>query len=209
MKVTQRFLSINDYTRDGKLLKEMLGVILHWTGPNGHTARQVWGYFENNCTKDKHYSSAQYIIDFTGEIIQCIPDNERAFHCGSSLIDPVSEVIYTDWAREKFNKHANIEKYNDPKKIKVSPNNCTIGIEMCSINDKGDFKDATIASAIELVSYLLYKNKKNSDCVGTHNMVVGWKDCPRLWVNKSYLFDAFINDVDRVLRTQTYKNIKG
>lgn len=207
MKLTQQFLSINEYIRDGKPIKELLGIIMHWTGPLGHNARQVWNYFENDCPKIKHYSSANYIIDFTGEIIQCVPNGERTFNCGSSKIDPDSKVIYTDWAREKFGKYANIERYSNPKLVTNSPNNCTIGIEMCAIDETGAFRDATINSAIELVSYLCYKYGKNSDIVGTHNMVVGWKDCPRLWVNKPYLYDAFIKDVNRLIRASNHKNL--
>lgn len=190
MKLTQQFLSINEYTRSGKLRNDTLGIILHWTGGNGHTARQVWGYFENNCPKEKHYSSANYIIDFTGEIIQAVPEGERTYHCGSSIIDPVSEKIYTDWAREKFGNYA-----SNPKTL--SPNQVTIGIEMCAIDNTGAFRDDTISSAIELVSYLCLRYKKKTDVIGTHNMVVGWKDCPRAWVKKPYLFDAFIEDVKR------------
>jgi N-acetylmuramoyl-L-alanine amidase len=197
MKLTQQFLSINEYTRNGKLRNDTLAIVKHWTGPNGHNARQVWDYFENDCPKLKHYSSANYIIDFTGEIIQLVPDNEMTYHCGSSIIDPTSEVIYTDWARNIFGKYANIEKYKDPKKIKLSPNQASIGVEMCAIDGKGNFRDATIAASIELDSYLCLKYKLTTNKIGTHNMVVGWKDCPRLWVNKNYLFDAYIEDVKR------------
>jgi len=170
---------------------------MHWTGPYGHTTKQIWDYFENDCPKEKHYSSAHYIIDFTGETFHVIPDTEMAYHCGSSLIDPKSEVIYTDWAREKFGQYANIERYNNPNKIKSSPNQVTIGIEMCAIDSVGTFRDATISSAIELVISLCKKFNIREDSVGTHNMVVGWKDCPRLWVNKPTLFNAFIEDIKR------------
>lgn len=208
MNITQKFLAINSYTRSGKSLKDILGIILHWTGPNGHNAKQIWDYFENDCPKNKHYSSANYIIDFTGEIIQCIPDNEMSYHCGSSIIDPISEVIYTDWAREHFGKYANLEKYNDPSKVKLSPNQVTIGIELCAIDSTGAFHDKTILSAIELVSSLCIRFNKTVEDIGTHNMVVGWKDCPRLWTNKYYLFDAFKYDVKMKLENiPVYKNI--
>jgi N-acetylmuramoyl-L-alanine amidase len=29
------------------------------------------------------------------------------------------------------------------------------------------------------------------DDIGTHNLVVGWKDCPRLWTRRPEQFDAF------------------
>lgn len=191
MKIIEKFLDINDYSRSGRKLKEKLGIILHWTGPLGHSANQVWNYFNNYCSKTKHYSSAHYIVDFTGEILQAIPDNEVAYHCGSSIVDPKSEKLYTDWARDKFPKYVSSPKNN-------SPNNCTIGIEMCAINENGDFRETTILSTIELVAFLCKKYNIHFDNIGTHNMVVGWKDCPRLWTKKPYLFDAFIEDVKRI-----------
>lgn len=188
MIINKFFLTPNEYSRPQKNIKKVMGIILHWTGPNGHTARQVRSYFENDCPKLEHYSSAHYVIDFSGEILQLMPNYEMAYHCGSSKIDPISKKVYTDWAREKFGDYANNSKY-------LSPNQVTIGIEMCASNEMGDFNNQVIESAIELTTSLCKEFNLTSNEIGTHNLVVGWKDCPRLWTNKPYLFDAFKNDI--------------
>jgi len=180
--IKDEYLTINKYTRSGRKLNELLGIILHWTGPYGHNAKQIWNYFEYNCTKDKHYSSAHYIIGFEGEIIHAIPNDEIAYHCGSSKNDPISKCIYTDWARKQFGIYANTEKYTEKQldKIIKSPNQVTIGIELCAIDEEGNFNSDTIRSAINLVSNLLYKYNRDISIIGTHNKVVGWKDCPKI-----------------------------
>lgn len=199
MNIIDKFLTINEYSRPGKLLKNKLAIIYHYTGTLKHSADQVWNYFESGCPKEKHYSSAHYIIDFDGRIIHTIPDNEVAYHCGSSIIDPISEIIYTDWARSKFGTYANIERFNDPKKVKLSPNQVTIGIELCAYDEYGNFRDATISAAINLGVKLCKENNLNTNDIGTHNMVVGWKSCPKLWTEKPYLFNAFVEDIKRGL----------
>lgn len=188
MVINKFFLSPNEFTRPQRLLKNVSGIILHWTGPNEHNARQVRNYFENDCTKLKKYSSAHYVVDFTGEVLQLIPTNEMAYHCGSSKLDPISKKIYTDWAREKFKEYANSKN--------LSPNQVTIGIEMCASNEMGDFNNQVIESTIELTYELCKEFSLTINEIGTHNLVVGWKDCPRLWTNKPFLFEAFKNDVN-------------
>jgi N-acetylmuramoyl-L-alanine amidase len=52
------------------------------------------------------WGSAHYIIDLNGDTYHAVPDNEVAYHCGSSQKDPASGRIYTDWARAKFGRFA-------------------------------------------------------------------------------------------------------
>ena len=186
MKITEDLLPINEYSRPGKKISEYLAVILHWTGNPISTARQNRAFFADRARGTLGYGSAHYIIDFTGEIIRCIPDDEVAYHCGSSRIDPKSGKVYTDWAREHFGKYAEYYKTN-------SPNNCTLGIEMCTMDDIGNFRDVTIDQAADLTAHLCKTH--GIKLVGTHNMVVGWKDCPRLWVTHPNLFDNFVTAV--------------
>jgi N-acetylmuramoyl-L-alanine amidase len=138
---------------------------------------------------DKHYSSAHYIIDLNGDIFHAVPDNEVAYHCGSSKVDPASGRIYTDWARQKFGYFA-----SDPSK--ASPNFCTIGIEMC-IDANGGFTPDTIKAAVELVAKLLDENNLTADDIGLHKQVVGWKDCPLPFVKEPLLFDNFLSQMRR------------
>jgi N-acetylmuramoyl-L-alanine amidase len=163
---------------------------MHWTGVPMQKAKTVRDFFESRKAGKLGYGSAHYIIDFTREVIRCIPDSELAYHCGSDKIDPISKRIYTDWARDKFGLYAS---------EKSSPNNVTIGIELCTVDAEGNFRDATIAAAVELCVLLCKTHRVNPQNIGTHNLVVGWKDCPRLWVNKPTLFSEFIAKVYRGL----------
>jgi N-acetylmuramoyl-L-alanine amidase len=183
MNVIEKLLSINPFSRPGRRLAECRAVILHYVGVNGHRAATVWNYFERDCPRDKHYSSTQYIIDLNGDIYRCVPDNEVAYHCGSSLTDPASGRVYTDWARRKFGYYV-----LDP--TKNSPNNCTIGIELC-IDGNGNFTTETITAAAELVAKLVRENNLTTEDIGHHKLVVGWKDCPLPWVKNPALFDDF------------------
>ena len=183
MKVIKKYLTVNEFSRPGRRLAECKAVILHYVGIGGQGALSVWNYFENDCPKNKHYSSAQYIIDLNGDVYQTMPDNEVTFHCGSSLIDPESKRIYTDWARKKLGRFALDPIYN-------SPNNCTIGIELC-IDRQGNFTLETINAAVELVAKLLDENGLAIEDIGHHKLVVGWKDCPLPFVKNPELFEEF------------------
>jgi N-acetylmuramoyl-L-alanine amidase len=184
MKVIEKVLTVNAYSRPGRPLGGVKAVILHWTESPMQRALTTWTFFEKTCPRDKQYSSAHSIIDLDGTIDHAVPDNEAAYHCGSSQNDPASGRIYTDWARVKLGKFAENPAIN-------SPNNCTLGIELCTIDADGNFTPETITSAIELVAKLLKDSNLTIDEIGTHNLVVGWKDCPRLWTKYPERFDEF------------------
>jgi N-acetylmuramoyl-L-alanine amidase len=190
MNIIEKLLTVNPYSRSGKQLACSKGIILHYVGVPGK-AMSVWNYFEKTCPADKHHSSAHYIIDLNGDIYHAVPDNEAAWHCGSSLVEPASGRIYTDWARMKFGYYA-----SDP--VKISPNFCTIGIELC-IDGNGNFTPETINAAVELVAKLVQKNKLTTEDIGHHKQVVGWKDCPLPWVKEPALFDDFKDRVKNKL----------
>ena len=187
MNIINKPLTLNQYSRSGRWMNVCKGIILHYVGVPGQRALSVWNYFENDCPKNKHYSSAHFIIDLNGDIYTAVPDKEVAYHCGSSVNDPVSGRIYTDWAREKFRDYV-----IDP--TKNSPNNCTLGIELC-IDSQGNFTKETLKAAVELTAKLLEITNLNVDDIGHHKMVVGWKDCPLPWVKNPALFEKFKEDV--------------
>jgi N-acetylmuramoyl-L-alanine amidase len=190
MNIIEKLLAVNAYSRSGKQLACCKGIILHYVGVPGE-AMSVWNYFEKTCPYDKHYSSAHYIIDLNGDIYHAVPDNEAAWHCGSSLVDPASGRIYTDWARMKFGFYA-----SDP--VKTSPNFCTIGIELC-IDQNGNFTKETLNAAVGLVAKLIQENNLTTEDIGHHKLVVGWKDCPLPWVKEPTLFDEFKDKVTNKL----------
>jgi N-acetylmuramoyl-L-alanine amidase len=184
MKIIEKTLTVNPYSRPGRPHGGVKAIILHWTGVPMQRAASIWDWFETGCPRDRHYSSAHYIIDLDGGIYHAVPDNEVAYHCGSSQADPASGKIYTDWARAKLGRFAENPSIN-------SPNNCTIGIELCTIDADGNFTPETLAAAVELAAKLLKDNGLSIEDIGTHHLVVGWKDCPRLWTRHPDQFDAF------------------
>ncbi len=124
-----------------------------------------------------------------GSILRAIPENEVAYAVGSEQIDPASGKIYTDWARAKFGEHA-----TNPATL--SPNPVTLSIEMEPIDSDGNFTDETLEAAIELATDICQRLGLNPLAdIATHNMVVGWKDCPRLWVNHPEKLDDFRSTV--------------
>ena len=192
MKIIEKRLTQNQYSRPGKPLGGVKGIIFHWVGAPMQKAVNTWGWFETGCPRDKHYSSAHYIIDLNGDIYHAVPDNEVAYHCGSSQKDPASGRIYTGWARAKFGRYAENPDIN-------SPNNCTIGIELCIVDNTGNFTPETLSAARELAAKLLVDNHLTIDDIGTHYKVVGWKDCPRLWYNNPDKFEEFKAAVKKIM----------
>lgn len=191
MQIIHDFLTINDYSRPGRKLREVLGVVLHWTANPKANAKENRDFFESKKTGNGGYASAHYIIAQNGIIYAAVPEDEVAYHTGSSTLDPVSRQVYTDEARRRFGTYAS---------EKSSPNNCTIGIELCPIDNEGHFTDATISAAVELCADILARYDLTAKHLTTHHDVVGWKDCPRLWVNKPALFEAFKTSVSDKLK---------
>lgn len=194
MKITECFIEKNNFSRPGRIRPITLGIVLHNVGVPEQTAAQVRRYFD--CLKEQDSTdnkpdisaSAHYIVDQTGDILFVIPENEKAYHVGSSTVDPESGKIYTRLAREAFGDYA---KYPE----KSSPNSCTIGIEMCH-RLNGVFTEATIVATAELCAMLCKKYgfdplKK----IFTHHEIVGWKSCPEYWTKHPSLFSSFKEDV--------------
>jgi len=130
--------------------------------------------------------------------MRTLPENEVGFHIGSSNPDPKSGKIYTDKARALLGPDAFTGKTKSG--YWITPNFFSIGIEMSHLNnDPGDFSEATLQSAAELVADILIRYNKPIDIVTTHNEMVGWKDCPRLWTNNPSLFLKFKEQVTELM----------
>lgn len=182
MNIIEDYLPIGP-ARPGKVNKDILAVVLHWPADPGATGKQIRDYWAS--INNSGGASAHCVINQDGSIVQVMPWNEKAYHVGSSQIDPASGKIYTDLARSLFGPYA-----SNPQTS--SPNNCTIGIEMCHADKTGAYSEKTVESAIELCSMLCHTfNLDPLTNIIRHIDVVGWKECPRWYIEYPSDFDKF------------------
>ena len=199
MIIYKRYLTPNEWSRPQSKIKEFRAIVMHWTANPNANAEQNWLCFEAKKTGMSSYGSAHYIIGQKGDIIQAIPDNEVAYHCGSSQKDPASGQIYTNYARKKFGHYAVHFQT-------TSPNFCTIGIELCPTDNEGNFTEQTIKAAAELCADLCKRHNLTPQDITTHHDIVGWKDCPRLWTKRPELLEAFkLSVADEIRRSEGAK----
>jgi N-acetylmuramoyl-L-alanine amidase len=192
LQIVEKLLTVNEYSRGGRKLLGLKAIVLHWTANPNSTAEGDRNYFESRKDGKNGYGSAHYVVQ-DGMVIRCIPDDERAYHCGTSQIDPVSGKVYTDYARNKFGQYAIDHVHN-------SPNNVTIGIEMHPEDMAGNFSNLTWNTVVSLVTDLCMKFKLDPlEDITTHNQVVGWKNCPKLMTDKPEELIRFKNAVKALM----------
>ncbi len=83
-------LTVNAYSRPAAALKQVRGVVIHYTANPGTGAMANRNYFEG--LKDSHVTkaSSHFIIGLDGEIVQCIPSSEIAYASNERNADTVS-----------------------------------------------------------------------------------------------------------------------
>jgi N-acetylmuramoyl-L-alanine amidase len=182
VKILQSFLPLGD-ARPGLALDDPLAIVLHWPDAPGQTAEETVDYWRG--PDNKEGASAHCAISENGIIIQAVPWIERAYHVGSAKPDPVSGRIYTDLARSMFGDFALYP-------ARTSPNHCTIGIEMETIDELGTYTPETVAAAVELCAYLCSQYHIDpATHIIRHIDVVGWKRCPAWYIDHPDDFEAF------------------
>lgn len=124
-------------------------------------------------------------------IVRTVPDHEKAFHCG------------TRWNRYHDDAHTIMGTTPDTRPID-SPNNYTIGIEMC-VNVDSDFS-LTRQNTIELTQLLLNKYSLSVDNVYRHFDMTG-KPCPAMMLDDESWnrFKDEVNGVDRPIASPSVK----
>lgn len=168
--IKEDFLTKNKFSRVGKNLNKLLGVVIHYVGVNNQKPEQTVNYFESlKEGKNQIYASAHYIIGIDGNGINCIPDTEVAYHCGAKE--------YKDGIVEKLSQY---------------PNYTTIGIEMCH-TEKG-FSDATLETTAKLVAQILVENDLTISDVYRHFDITG-KLCPKFFVENEDNWESFKNKI--------------
>lgn len=104
MEIQKRLLTVNQYSRTSTKLKQVKNIVVHWVGNANSTAIANRNYFESLKEK-KSFASSHYIVGLQGEIIQCIPEDEVAYHAKEANSYSIGiEVCHPDWIGKFSNK---------------------------------------------------------------------------------------------------------
>jgi N-acetylmuramoyl-L-alanine amidase len=185
MNIQRDLLTVNPFSRPGKKLSGMKALVIHWVANAGSTAKQNRDYFEslkNQSPSDAQarYASAHFIVGISGEVVQCIPGEEMAWHAGAKSYTP--EAL------------GSLGHY---------PNNCTVGIELCHPDADGWFTGETQQAARELCALLCIQFGINPvHDIWTHHAVTG-KYCPRWFVDHPERFEEFKQGVAEAINWLT------
>lgn len=183
MQIVEKLLTPNKYSRPQTKLKSVKGIVIHWVANTNSSAIANRNFFENKKNGKSDFGSAHYIIGLDGEIIQCIPNDEIAYHVGSDT--------YTKEALNKLSSY---------------PNDCTLGIECTHIKDSGEMSKETYISLIKLVVYLCKQFNLNETNLWLHYEVVGWKNCHRWFVDNPDEWSKFKMDIKKELNNDELSN---
>ena len=77
--ITKKYLTVHPNSRPGYKLRSVDNIVVHYVANAGSTADQNWRNFNNN----KPGTSAHFIIDLDGSILQCMPLDEVAWAIGT------------------------------------------------------------------------------------------------------------------------------
>ena len=94
-------LDVNEYSRPGTTLKQVNGIVIHYTANPGSSAMANRDYFDsldNPAVEGAgRQASAHLIVGLDGEVVQCLPLNEMAYAVRSRNPDTISiEVCHPD-----------------------------------------------------------------------------------------------------------------
>ncbi len=102
--IEEDLLPINEWSRPGTPMEAMTGIVVHYVGNPGTTAKQNRNYFAWLAEDHTTSASSNFIIGLEGEIILCVPIGEVAYCSKDRNIDTLSiEVCHPDESG-KFNQ---------------------------------------------------------------------------------------------------------
>ena len=178
MIIDRQLLTINPFSRNARALIGVHGIVIHWTGNPAKSAQFNRNYFESlkkqRESVNARYASAHFIVGLNGEVIQCLPTNEMAYHVGA--------IEYMPGIAEKLSTY---------------PNNCTVGIELCHPDLSGRFTDATYNTAVELTATLLKQFNLNPQKDVYRHFDITGKNCPKFFVDNGAAWTQFKADAEK------------
>ena len=88
--ITQQFLPVNEYSRPGKVLEQVNGIVVHYVANPGSTGWENWHYFEGLAESHTTKAGAHFIIGLDGTVIQCVPLDELTYCSNNRNADTIS-----------------------------------------------------------------------------------------------------------------------
>lgn len=83
-------LDVNPYSRPGRALQKVNGIVVHYTANPGTDAMANRDYFEGLAQSHATKASSHFIIGLDGKIVQCIPTSEISYASNSRNNDTIS-----------------------------------------------------------------------------------------------------------------------
>lgn len=80
----------NEYSRPGTKTDDIVGIVVHYVGNPGTSAKANRDYFASLASSGATYASSNFIIGLDGEIIECVPLGEVAYCSNNRNSDTVS-----------------------------------------------------------------------------------------------------------------------
>ena len=88
--ITQELLPVNEYSRPGDALPQVNGVVVHYVGNPGTTAKQNRSFFANLAETHETYASSHFVVDMDGTVLQCVPLDEISYCSNDRNADTIS-----------------------------------------------------------------------------------------------------------------------
>jgi N-acetylmuramoyl-L-alanine amidase len=182
MEIQQHILTVNPFSRPGKALAGVKGLVVHYVGNAGSTAmanRNYWEGLRRQPLDDPKaiFASAHYIVGLGGEVIQTLPEGEMGWHVGAKQYKP--DAI------------SRLGRY---------PNNCTIGMELCHPKADGWFNPQTYDAAAALAAEICKRHSLNPRRDMWRHFDVTGKLCPKFFVDNAEAFERFKADVSDAMK---------
>lgn len=88
--VDVQLIAKNEYSRPGKKLDAVNGIVVHYVANPGTSAAANRSYFAGLAKSGETYASSNFIIGLEGEVIQCVPADEVAYASNKRNSDTLS-----------------------------------------------------------------------------------------------------------------------
>lgn len=88
--VDVQLIAKNEYSRPGKKLDAVNGIVVHYVANPGTSAAANRSYFAGLAQSGETYASSNFIIGLDGEVLQCVPADEVAYASNNRNSDTLS-----------------------------------------------------------------------------------------------------------------------